>query len=286
MKLVAPTAFKGTMTPVEAARLLASPGDMLLPLSDGGDGFIECLKNKFGGFITELPAADPYGHIRPVPILELPDGTVAVECAKVIGMAGLKKLNPLETSSRGFGSLLALLQCAPKLLIGLGGSATVDGGIDWPPITLPPSTVFCDVKTDLADAVALYGPQKGALEEDLPILQNRLMSMGLPLGIHTGAAGGLGAKLKSLGAVLVDGAQTMLEMLEFDSACQVCDAVITGEGRLDASTLEGKLPFVVAKRARLLNKTVIGHFGSKGDGWETAAVCFDEVRFEEPMAKP
>jgi len=283
MKLIAPTAFKGTMTPVEAARYLASSGDLLLPLSDGGDGFIECFKNKFGGFMSEIPAADPYGHIRPVPILELPDGTVVVECAKVIGMAGLKKLNPLEASSKGLGGLLARLQGAPKLFIGLGGSATVDGGMDWPHFTMPPSTVFCDVKTDLADAVALYAPQKGALPEDLPVLNERLMRLGLPRGIHTGAAGGLGAKLKSLGAELVDGAQAMLEILEFDSNCLVCDAVVTGEGRLDESTLEGKLPFVVAKRARSLGKMVIGHFGSKGEGWEKAAVYFDEVRFEEPI---
>jgi len=64
MKLIAPTAFKGTMTPGEAACFLASPGDLLLPMSDGGDGFIECLKNKFGGVITELPAADPYGRYK------------------------------------------------------------------------------------------------------------------------------------------------------------------------------------------------------------------------------
>jgi glycerate kinase len=256
-----------------------------MPLSDGGDGFIECLQYKLGGVITELPGADPYGHIRPVPVLRLPDGAVAVECAKVIGLAGLAKLKPIEASSRGLGELLAQLQSAPKLLIGLGGSATVDGGIDWPSLILPPTTVFCDVKTDLSKAVAHFAPQKGALPEDMPLLQDRLMSLGLPQGDYTGAAGGLGAKLKQLGAELVDGAHTMMELLRFDDACRSCLAVVTGEGRLDASTLEGKLPLKVAKRARQLNKHVIGHFGCRGKGWEDAAKFFDEVRFIEPVTK-
>ena len=279
MNLIAPTAFKGTMTPMEAARFLASPGDLLLPLSDGGDGFIECLHNKLGGTVEELPAADPFGHVRPVPILVLPDGTVAIECAKVIGMADIQELNPLKASSNGLGELLHKLQSAPKLLIGLGGSASVDGGMGWPPLTLPPTKVSCDVTTDLPNAVRLFAPQKGALPADLPALHDRLMALGLPTGKHTGAAGGLGAKLKSLGAELLDGADAMLETLGFDDACKTCDAVVTGEGRLDRSTLEGKLPIRVAIRARSLGKPVAGHFGSRGEGWEEAAAHFDDVRF-------
>jgi len=258
---------------------LASPGDLLLPLSDGGDGFIECLQNKLGGTVEEMPATDPFGRVRPVPILVLPNETVAIECAKVIGMAGLKELNPLKASSNGLGELLYKLQSAPKLLIGLGGSATVDGGMGWPPLTLPPTKVFCDVTTDLPDAVKLFAPQKGALPADLPALHDRLMALGLPTGKHTGAAGGLGAKLKSLGAELQDGAEAMLDTLGFDDACKACDAVVTGEGRLDRSTLEGKLPIRVATRARSLDKPVTGRFGCKGEGWEEAAAHFDDVRF-------
>ena len=62
MNLVAPTAFKGTMSPLAAARHLAAPGDRLLPLSDGGDGFLECLHHGLGGAIEEVPAADPFGR--------------------------------------------------------------------------------------------------------------------------------------------------------------------------------------------------------------------------------
>jgi glycerate 2-kinase len=280
MNLVAPTAFKGTMSPLAAARHLAAPGDRLLPLSDGGDGFLECLQHGLGGAIEEMPAADPFGRVRPVPVLRLPGGGVAAECAKVIGLAGLARPDPVSASSRGLGELLQRLEGEPRLWIGLGGSATVDGGRDWPELHLPPTTVFCDVRTDLADAARLFAPQKGARPEDIPLLAARLAGLGLPRGPRTGAAGGLGAKLLSLGADLVDGGERLLDVLGFAAACRGVDAVVTGEGRLDASSLEGKLPVVVARRARTLGLRVIGHFGRRGDGWERAAALFDEVRFE------
>ena len=283
MKLIAPTAFKGTLSPLEAARHLAAPGDRLLPLSDGGDGFLECLQHGLGGALDEVLARDPFGRLRPVPVLRLPGGGVAVECAKVIGLAGLAaidRLDPLTASSRGLGELLERFADEPRLWIGLGGSATVDGGRDWPPLRLPPTTVFCDVRTDLRDAARVFGPQKGARPEDLPVLAERLAGLGLPGGPRTGAAGGLGAKLLQLGAELVDGGDRLLDVLDFAAACHGVDAVVTGEGRLDASSLEGKLPVAVARRAHGLGLRVLGRFGRRGDGWERAAALFDEVRFE------
>ena len=280
MKLIAPTAFKGTMSPLEVARYLSSPGDRLLPLSDGGDGFLECLQNGIGGIIERITSPDPFGRERPIPVLRLPNGGVAVESAKVIGLAGLKHLDPLKASSKGLRVVLANLYREKYLWIGLGGSATVDGGRDWEFIPLPPTTIFCDVTTDLIDAVRIFAPQKGARPEDIPLLEKRLRNLGLPCGPHTGAAGGLGAKLLSLGACLVDGTEQILEVLDFTTACKGCDAVVTGEGRLDASSLEGKLPVTVARKAHALGLRVIGHFGSRGEGWELAAKLFDDVVFE------
>lgn len=279
MRLVAPTAFKGTLTPIEAARALAQPGDRLLPLSDGGDGFLDCVHAALGGEMRTLSAADPFGRVRTVPYLRLPDGTIAIESAKVIGMAGLDRLDPLHASSVGLWQLLSAVGEAPAIWIGLGGTATMDGGRDWPPIALPPTTVFCDVTTELLDAPRIYGPQKGAKPEDVVALTRRLSDLGLPRGPRTGAAGGLGARLLSLGARLVDGAESILDTVRFDAACEGCDTVVTGEGRLDASSLEGKLPVAVAKRARSLGLQVIGHFGCQGTGWEEAARYFDEIRF-------
>lgn len=279
MRLICPTAFKGTFSPLEAARRLAAPGDRLLPLSDGGDGFLECLQHALGGRWRTLSAADPFGRIREVPWLELADGTACVESAKVIGLADLERLDPWQASSRGLGGMLHALSGAPLIWIGLGGTATMDGGKDWPPLRLPPTVAFCDVTTVLEEAARVFGPQKGAGAEDIPRLTARLLSLGLPSGPRTGAAGGLGARLLALGAELVDGAERMLEVCRFDQAVRDCEAVVTGEGRLDASTLEGKLPLVVARRARLLGLQVNGHFGCKGEGWEAAAGSFDAVRF-------
>ena len=195
MNLIAPTAFKGTMSPLQAAHHLATPGDRLLPLSDGGDGFLECLHHGLGGTFEQVTARDPLGRERPVPILRLPDGTVAIESAKIIGMAALDRLDPVAASSRGLGDVLRRLQGERRLWVGLGGSATVDGGRDWPPVILPPTTAFCDVRTDLADAARIFAPQKGARPEEVPVLTERLLGLGLPRGPHTGAAGGIGAKL-------------------------------------------------------------------------------------------
>jgi glycerate kinase len=280
MNLIAPTAFKGTMSPLVAARYLAAPGDRLLPLSDGGDGFLECLHHALGGASVDVPARDPFGRIRQVPVMRLPGGGVAIECAKVIGLAGLDRLDPVTASSRGLGELLQRFQQEPRIWIGLGGSATVDGGRDWPELQLPPTTAFCDVQTDLADAARIFAPQKGARPEDVPVLAERLAGLGLPRGPRTGAAGGLGAKLLALGAELVGGGERMLDVLDFPAACRGVDAVVTGEGRLDASSLEGKLPVVVARRARALGLRVLGRFGRRGDGWERAAALFDDVSFE------
>ena len=284
MRLVCPAAFKGTLSPLAAARLLMEPGDRLLPLSDGGDGFLECLHAGLGGAWQEAEAADPYGRVRTVPWLLLGDGTACVESAKVIGLAGLRKLDPLAATSQGLADLLQIvLASEPKRLwVGLGGTATMDGGAGWPPLKLPATTAFCDVTTDIADAARMFGPQKGASKADIPVLTERLLGLCLPRGPHTGAAGGLGAKLASLGATLVDGAEEMLHVLGFDQALEDCEAVVTGEGRLDASTLEGKLPWRVALRAHVFGLPVLGRFGSYGAGWEAAAEAFDELAFGDP----
>ena len=99
-------------------------------------------------------------------------------------------------------------------------------------------------------------------------------------GPRTGAAGGLGARLEWLGAELVDGAERILDVLDFETACRGCEAVVTGEGRLDVSSLEGKLPGVVARRAHAIGLPVVGHFGCKGNSWKRAARLFDQVSFE------
>ena len=230
--LACPASFKGVLSARAAAAALADGFELAgvectqLPLADGGEGTVAAL-----------------GARR--------DGATVVEAAQAIPFdpAGL---DIMAASSRPLGELLAGLD-AERLLIGLGGTANMDAGAGLLEVldSLPaPTTVLCDVQTTLYDAPRLYGPQKGATPEQVAELEQRFRSTralapfaALP---GSGAAGGLGAALASLGAELVPGAATILDLLGFDPGGY--DLVVTGEGRVDATTAEGKAPAEVAQR--------------------------------------
>ena len=179
------------------------------------------------------------------------DGTTVVEAAQAIPLDP-ERLDVMTASSRPFGELLAELD-AERLLVGIGGTSTMDAGMGLLDVldALPaPTTVLCDVQTTLYDAPRLFGPQKGATPEQVAELERRFRSFArlapfaaLP---GSGAAGGLGAALASLGAELVPGAAAILDLLGFDPVSY--DLVVTGEGRVDATTAEGKAPSEVARR--------------------------------------
>jgi glycerate kinase len=220
---------------------------------------MDALVAALGGEWREAVVSDPLGRPHPACWLVLPDGRAVVEAAAAIGLPLLTKAerDPLVTSSRGLGELLqaALRESPSAILIGLGGSATVDGGAGLRDVLreLPvTTTVLCDVRTTLADAARLFGPQKGATAETVPVLERRLAAMeelapysGLA---GAGAAGGLGAALAALGAELVAGAPAILDIVGFDERLSECDLAVTGEGQVDRTTAEGKAPGVVAER--------------------------------------
>ena len=135
----------------------------------------------------------------------------------------------------------------------VGGTATMDAGAGLLEVLdrLPgPTRVLCDVATTLYDAPRLFGPQKGATPEQVAELEARFRGDAGSRRTRTcpgsGAAGGLGAALASLGAELVPGADAVLDLLGFDPCAY--DLVVTGEGTVDATTWEGKAPAVVARR--------------------------------------
>jgi glycerate 2-kinase len=150
------------------------------------------------------------------------------------------------------------------VLVGLGGTATVDGGAGflsvipaWPrPI---PLRVACDVRNPLLGergAARVFGPQKGAGPAEVEELERRLAASkrlepyrDLP---GAGAAGGLGAALASLGGELVEGSELVLDLIGFDERARRADLVVTGEGTVDRSTFEGKAPGAVVVRCRRL----------------------------------
>ncbi|HEX4745275.1 MAG TPA: glycerate kinase [Gaiellaceae bacterium] len=296
--LLCPASLKGVLTAGDAAAALArgvraAGGHAVeLPLADGGEGTAVAIRTVLGGEWRQAVVSDPLGRPHAARWLILPDGRAVVEAAAAIGLPLLTpgERDPLVTSSRGFGELLqaALRESPSGLLIGLGGSATVDGGAGLREVlrVLPvPTTVLCDVRTTVADAARLFGPQKGATAENVPVLERRLSEMeelrpfaGLA---GSGAAGGLGAALAAAGARLVEGAPAVLELVCFDAHLAGADLVVTGEGQVDRTTAEGKAPGVVAARCAAAGVRCVvfgGRVLAPVAGAETVALSGDRSR--------
>jgi glycerate kinase len=248
--LASPASLKGVLSAREAAALLAdglrASGAEAeeLPIADGGEGTGDVLGARV---VVRASVSDAFGRPRDVPIRMLADGAVLVEAADVIPLDPAR-LDPLAASSRGLGELIAQLE-ADRLLVCLGGTATMDGGAGLREVLLElptPTTVLCDTQAPLLDAPRLFAPQKGATPEQVELLERRLAAMEelatfaeLP---GAGAAGGLGAALASLGAELVSGSKEVLRRLDFGASVRRVDLVITGEGKVDETTETGKAP--------------------------------------------
>jgi glycerate kinase len=227
------------------------------------------------------------------------DGLAVVEAAAAIGLPLLapEERDPLRASSRGLGELVlaALDGGATSLVVALGGSATVDGGAGLLSVVdrlSVKTTALCDVRTRLADAARLFGPQKGASARDVAVLEERLAAMDelrpyaeLP---GSGAAGGLAAALASLGAELVEGAAAVLDLVGFDERAAGCDVVVTGEGTVDETTREGKAPGEVARRAGAAGIRCVvfgGLVRAQVPGAETVALSGDPARAEADLVE-
>jgi len=250
--IAAPTSLKGVLSARAAAdALVAGLRDggaeaVAIPVADGGDGTLDVL----GGSPRETEVSAPLGGTVRARWSLLDDGTALVESAQALGFGTVDELDPLRASSRGLGELLlAAAREASALLVGLGGTVTVDGGAGLREVVdkLPlPTRVLCDVLVPLHDAVDVFAEQKGARREDFPALHERLR--GLPDAPGAGAAGGLGGAFAALGAELVPGAAFVLDAIGFEP--RGYDFVVTGEGSVDATTFVGKAPGEVVRRCR------------------------------------
>jgi glycerate kinase len=261
--LISPDSLKGSLGALDAAEALASglrdadPDAVALvhPISDGGEGLIDVVRRVRGGRDAVASVSDPLGRPVDAGYLVLDDGTAIVESARAIGLPLLAadELDPLRASSRGFGELLRFVTAdaaVARIVVGLGGVATVDGGLglrEALATLAKPVTIASDVRNPLLGergAAAVYGPQKGAAPDDIPLLEERLAGIGFPREIAehpgAGAAGGLGAMLLSMGAELVSGIDLVLELTGWHAALAEADLVITGEGSVDSSTADGK----------------------------------------------
>ena len=293
--LIAPDKFAGTLTAVEAADAIAAgwrqqrPDDELdlAPMADGGPGFVDVLHAALGGELLATTVAGPFG--RPVPATILLAGETAyVESAQACGLHLTGREGAESATTVGVGELVAaaLDSRATKIVVGLGGSGTNDGGAgllfalgaasDSPldagaagldgisAVDLGPAkarvagvrlVAASDVDNPLAGlfgATKTFGPQKGIPEERLPVVDGWLEQLAVATDRRTalekgaGAAGGLGFALLALGAVREPGIELVAEAVRLEERARKADLVVTGEGAFDFSSRSGKVPYGVA----------------------------------------
>jgi glycerate kinase len=260
--LASPASCKGVLSALEAAMALTAGMRAAgleaeeLPVADGGEGTAEVFAAALGGEWRVAAASDPLGRPVEARYLVLDDGSALVEAAEAVGLRrlGPAELDPLAASSRGLGELLLAIagEASGPILVGLGDTAIVDGGAGLLEVVGERLggrrlEALCDVRNPLLGergAARAFGPQKGASPEQVEELERRLAAMSelrpyaeLP---GAGAAGGLGAALASLGGRLLPGAEVVLERIGFASQARGADLVVTGEGTLDRSSIEGK----------------------------------------------
>ena len=320
--LIAPNAFKNSLDAVKVAEAISkglqqsklSCSTVCFPVGDGGDGTASLLAQHFNGEIIEAIVHDPLGRkIKTSFGLIDDDATAVIELADASGLRLLQPCEyaPLRTTTYGTGELIkqALDKGVKKIILGIGGSATVDAGVgllqalgikffdgNGDELQQPASlinlhktdttgidkrlahteiVVLCDVANTLlgaAGAATIFGPQKGAAENEVQQLEKALTQLrnivfaetGKDMATikHGGASGGVAAGLDTfLQAKLVNGIEHFLDITGFDAALEKADLVITGEGSIDIQTLQGKAPFGVAKRAKEKSILVIGIAG-------------------------
>jgi glycerate kinase len=287
--LIAPDSFKGSLTSVRVARALADgwhrarPDDevVLCPLADGGEGTLEAIAAAGGWSWQSARVRDPLGRPIQARWLRSADGTgAAIEMAEASGLSRVTpaERDPVAATSVGTGELIraALDAGVRRIILGIGGSATTDGGLglleallaDGHGLDTVDLEVACDVENPLLGpdgAAAVYGPQKGAGAADIERLDARNAAWADELEARegrrerdtpgAGAAGGVGFALLTIqdrfrAFALRPGVTLVMEATDFDARLARADLVITGEGRIDAQTGFGKTALGVARRAQ------------------------------------
>jgi glycerate kinase len=230
-----------------------------LPLADGGEGTLDTLLAARGGSRRVARVTGPLGEPVEAEWGVLTGGLAIVEMARASGLGLVAGHNdPLRASTRGTGELIAAVRAQGfnRVLVAVGGSATTDGGLaavealGWS-LQGMKVTVACDVETAFAAAAEVYGPQKGASAAQISLLTRRLKLLadqyrsrtGVDVAQLTGAgaAGGLAGGLAAIGAELAPGFDVVAEAVGLEAALEGADLALTGEGRLDSSSLAGKV---------------------------------------------
>jgi len=283
--VIAPDKFKGTATAAEVATAVAATVQALghttvvVPMADGGDGTLDAL----GGANRTTTVAGPNGQSVEA-AWRLSQRVAVIEMALASGLVvagGPDNNDPLNATTRGTGELIeaAVARGAQRIIVGLGGSATTDGGLGAIEAIGSPARlagvrieVATDVNTRFVDAARVFGPQKGATPKQVAFLESRLRGLaeryrdnyGVDVEpiIGAGAAGGLGGGLVALGATIVSGFELVAEELGLFEEIEQADLVITGEGQLDTESFDGKVVGGVAEMAAEVGARLVVIAGS------------------------
>lgn len=327
MKVVlAPDSFKESMSAAEAAAAMARGVRAVyadaecveVPMADGGEGTAEALVDALGGQWREVATVDALGRPITARYGLTPDGLAVIEVAAAVGIGLIPpaEREVMASSSAGVADLVrdALDAGATRVIVGLGGSATTDGGAGllaglgavWldadgvalashpealtrldrvdltgldPRLERVEIELACDVTNPLlgpSGSAAVFGPQKGASPEQVPVLDGVLTRIADALVAAgradvrevpgAGAAGGLGAAFLSLGGRRRRGVEVVAEAAGLARHVAGVDLVLTGEGSIDSQTLAGKTPAGVAEVAAASGVPVIAFAGRLGEG--------------------
>lgn len=328
--LCIPDSFKGTLSSAQIIHTVTSIFHSHLPevqvlgieVADGGEGSVDAFLSISGGEKIVCEVSGPRFEKIESFYGILPGKIAVIEMASCAGLPLVKDhLDPLTTTTYGVGELMisAWENGCRKMIVGLGGSSTNDGGcgaaaalgikffdeegksfvptggtldriakIDasdsHPLVNGTEIITMCDIDNPMfgpQGAAYVFGPQKGADPEKVLLLDHGLRHLAkrieddLKLDVSfipgTGAAGGMGAGMVAFfHSSLQSGIETILDVAKFDDLVQGCDLVITGEGRIDAQSLRGKVPIGVAKRAKKAGVPVLCIVGSIGEGLDEA----------------
>ncbi len=319
---VAPDSFKGSLTASNAAKIIENAIESILPyakinlkpMADGGEGTLDTLIKTMDGQKIELTCKGPLGDKIDTYYGIINEDTAVIEIAKICGLTlvPIDERNPERTTSYGVGEAIehAINSGLKNIIIGLGGSATNDGGygmlnalgvkgldvngdelsfsteelyklnqLDWNYLNQRLKDITITVANDVSNplyghngASFIYGGQKGGTVKQIKDLDKALLNYAIEIERYTqteyqheegtGAAGGLGYALKVIGATLKPGAELIAKKLDLESNIASSDLVITGEGKSDQQTLNGKAPIYVSQLAKEYKKPIILISGS------------------------
>ena len=295
--LIAPDSFKGSASAIEVAEAIRAgwaevrPSDELvvLPMADGGEGTLEAIAGSLPGAAWQHhEVTGPAGTPVTASWLMLPDGTAVLELAESSGLPLMGTLDPIGATTRGLGELICIAMDAgaQNIVIALGGSATTDAGLgalealrlavsrapggrgvvgveafDTSALMSPPPggiTLLSDTSVTMLDAPRVFGPQKGASDDDVSLLVSRfewlLELAGDETSASTPGSGAAGATawglMVFLGAEVVGGAEYVSQLVGLDEQLSRSALVITGEGAFDDTSSTGKVTGEILTKAK------------------------------------